>query len=551
MTSVPKLKSSYDAIVVGGGHNGMVGAHYLAKAGLSVLLVERREVLGGLLVTEEVEPGFRTNGVSNSSHNLESSIIKDMALEDHGLRFAALEPASFMMFPGGRKFVAGITRAKSFENIVALSSEADANGYFGALDEMAALASKLDVSFYDAPPRFSDIAARVQSDEDVALFNTLMFGSAADFIEPRMSSLEIQSLLSIVSISGNYLGPRTPGSAYMLFHRPLFRGSSASKSGENFQTLGAAKTGPVGGMGAIAAAMRSSIEATGIDVLTGCGVSEILVGEGRVTGVVTDEGDEFSAPIVLSAMNPQTTLTSLVAERHLPPPLLERIRSKDMEGSTFKLMLALDGEPRFACADSDEENHALQVAGFRLGGTIESMDRAYRESRTGQWSAEPVVWGLVPSAIDPTLAPTGKHVMSLTVFYAPLHLDSGSWAEEKHTFARHIIRYLDAHYIPGLEKLVLSYKAHSPQDLVDEFGLAGAHTSHGDISLAHMFDARPAVGVSHYSTPVAGLYLGSVGVWPGNYVSGLPGRNAANRVIRDRYAREPAVDESADASGAN
>ncbi|MCO6502984.1 MAG: NAD(P)/FAD-dependent oxidoreductase [Acidimicrobiales bacterium] len=524
------VNAEYDAIIVGAGHNGLVASFYLARAGLKVLVVEQRDVVGGLLVTEEIVPGYRTNGVANSCHNLEPRVMQDMELERFGVKFAYPEPSSVMAFEDGRRFIASSDRSAIAAELKTLDP-GDVDGYFETLDVMSDLAKKLDVSFFQAPPRLSDLLQRLSHDRDRALLNRLLFGSAKDFLAERIRSEEVQSLLGMVAVSGNFLGPGTPGSAYMLFHRPLYRGSSAVRSGETFHNLGTSKMAPVGGMAEIARAMAASAEAQGVEYLLSTPVSKILVDRERVTGVVTETGREIRASIVLSAANPKLTLTQLIDPDALDSSLSERVRAIKMDGTAFKLMIAVDGTPRFTCARDDAENTRLLQCGFRIGTTMRGMDAGYMEAYAGRWSTDPIVWGLIPSAIDPTLAPDGGHVFSLTVFHAPLTLADSTWEVEKDRFARHIIDRLDGTYFRGLKDMIVGYRAKSPEDLQSEFGLLGAHVSHGDITAAQMFDARPAHGLSGYATPIRGLYLGSVGTWPGNYVSGVPGRNAAHAIL--------------------
>jgi phytoene dehydrogenase-like protein len=337
----------------------------------------------------------------------------------------------------------------------------------------------------------------------------------------------------MVAISGNFLGPSTPGSAYMLFHRPLYRGSSATKAGERFHTLGTSKIAPIGGMAEIARAMAASARAAGAVIETSTPVATITTTGNRVTGVVTAEGREYHASAVLSAANPKLTLTKMLSEEQLGDELAQRAEAVKMTGTSFKLLMAVDSTPQFVCATDRDDNERLLKCGFRTGTTISGMDAGYHRALAGGWSRDPIIWGLIPSSIDPTLAPPGGHVLSLTVFHAPLELADSSWDVERDRFARHIIDDLDGVYFRGLKSMLVGYRAKSPEDLESEFGLMGAHVSHGDIAAGQMFDARPTFGLSHYATPIAGLYLGSVGTWPGNYVSGVPGRNSAHKVIAD------------------
>lgn len=405
-------------------------------------------------------------------------------------------------------------------------------GYFDTLDVMSNLARKLDVSFYEAPPSIAELYSRLESASDKNLLTRLLFGSAADFLAERIKSEEVRSLLGMVAISGNYLGPGTPGSAYMLFHRPLYRGSSAVRSGERHHTLGTSKIAPIGGMSEIAAAMNAAAKAAGVEILTSARVVAIMTDDTGVSGVALEDGREFRSRIVLGSINPKLAFTQLFDREQLGEELAEQAEAIKMDGTAFKLMLAIEGTPRFAVAENATENEALLKCGFRMGTTMQGMDRGYHEALAGSWSTEPIIWGLAPSSIDPTLAPQGSHVMSLTVFHAPVQI-SGDWEVERDRFARHIIRHLDENYIPGLQSQLAGYSAKSPVDLESEFGLMGAHVSHGDISAGRMFDGRPMHGASHYRTPIDGFYLGSVGTWPGNYVSGVPGMNAANTIIAD------------------
>lgn len=529
---------SVDAIVVGAGHNGLVAAWYLANAGLEVVLLERRDEVGGLCVTDEIFPGFRGNLVANSCHNLEPSIIARMDLLSHGLRFAHPEPSSFMAFPDGRAFVGRRSRDDLAAEIAKFHRH-DAQGYFDALDGMSRLARLLDVSFFDAPPSLGELASRAQSPADKELFVKLMFGSATDYLDEHLLSPEVKATLGIVAVSGNFVGPSTPGSAYMLLHRPLYRESSAVREGNRFHTLGTGPAAPIGGMGAIAVAMKNAVLAAGVEVRTGAEVASIRCDGGRVTGVALTSGEEISARQVLSALNPKRTLADLVPTGNMPDEARSLVDGIPMRGSSFKVLLALDAAPRFAAASDDAENELFLRCGFRTGGGISDMDDAYYDAMRGRWSQHPVIWGLVPSAVDPTLTPPGKHMMSLSVFHAPYELADASWDDERANFGKHIVSVLADHYIPNLEQILLDYRCLSPVDLEEEFALTGGHVSHGDVVAARMFDTRPVAGCSAYTTPVDGLYLGNVGSWPANYVSGLPGRNAAARILRDLGHPQP------------
>jgi phytoene dehydrogenase-like protein len=539
--------NKYDAIVVGAGHNGLVTASYLARAGLRVLVLERRDVVGGLCVTEEVFPGFRTNPASNSCHNLEPRVVADMELEKHGLRFAYPTPNSFMAFPDGRLFV-GWHDKNRFAEQIETYQKGDAAAYAETIDELNELAETLDVSFFEAPPTLAELTRKLETPHQQDVFRKVMFGSATELLSERIKSPEIRATLGIVAVSANFTGPGIPGSAYMLFHRPLYRGSRAVRTGPKFQTLGAGNRTPIGGMGEITQAMARSIVASGAAIRTNAGVSSIQCKGGRAYGVVLETGEVLDASIVISGLNPKSTLLHLVGESELPSEMRSQVQHSPMQGSVFKVNLALDALPQFRGATSAAENEMLSLCGFRTGPSLAAMDECYFEARRGRWSSEPMIWGLMPSTTDPSMAPAGKHVMSLSVFHAPYELAEGSWDVEKERCGKHIIDVL-ADYIPNLKDIILDYKFSSPKDLEAKFGLTEGNPAHGDMTPSKMFSMRPFPGCSAYRTPIAGLYLCSVGNWPANYVSGIPGHNAAKAVLSD-LANTTALSRASDlASG--
>jgi phytoene dehydrogenase-like protein len=530
-----ELAQRYDAIVVGAGHNGLTAAFYLANADLKVAVLERREFVGGLCSTEEVFPGFRINVAANSSHNLDPKVVDDMGLESHGLRFVTPNPSSFMAFPGGRLFVGWQERNRAADQIEAFG-KGDAAGYDAILEEMDRLAEVLNVSFYDPPPTLHEMTGRLGTAELEHTFQKVIFGSATDLLAERIKSPEVQATLGIVAVSGNFISPSTPGSALMLFLRPLYRGSTASQQGTRFNVLGTGPRAPVGGMGAITDAMARSVQSLGATIATGVAVAQVTCRQGRTTGVVLADGRTIEAPIVVSNLNPKQTLLNLIPPGELPPAFEERAQAIRMSGSVFKVLLALDGLPRFRGSKSPAEDHMLAQCGFRMSPSIRSMDLAYQQATRGESSEEPLIWGLIPSSIDPTMAPPGKHVMSLTTFHAPYELAGRSWEVERERFGQRVLRTL-GEYIPNLDSLILSHKFLSPVDLETEFGLTGGSQTHGDITPGQMFSMRPISGASEYRTPIVGLYMCSVGNWPASYVSGLPGHNAAHQVLRDLRSR--------------
>jgi phytoene dehydrogenase-like protein len=527
---------AFDAILIGGGHNGLTAAGYLARGGLRVLILERSAEVGGMCQTAEVLPGFRGNMAANSPHNLDPQISADMELERHGLEWIDIgDPSSFALLPDSQKLVAYRDPAKHRAEFERFSAR-DADGYAATMAEMVELGRKLNVSFFGPPPRFADIAQRVAPGREEEFFGRVMLGSATEVASERIESEHVRSSLGMLAVAGNFTGPSTPGSAYALMQRPLYRGASVS-SGRP-KTILTAEFGsrtPRGGMGEITQAMKRSVLAAGVSIRTESLVSEIRCTSDGVEGVVLDDGEELRAPVVVSNVNPKTTLLDLVPGDALEAGFRASLNLVPMRGCMAKIYLGLDGEPRFAAAKDAEENRMLLRCGFRAGPTLAAMDRAYHLAMAGDWSGEPIVYGLVQSSFDPGLVPEGKHLLNLSVSYAPFHLARGTWRTERDAWIKHVVRWLTQH-IPNLEDLIVEYGALTTQDLHDDFGLLEGNALHGDVTAARMFTWRPVAGHSDYTTPIPGLYLCGNGTWPAHYVSGLPGRNAGLKILSDLRA---------------
>ncbi len=523
----------HDAILVGGGHNGLVAAGYLARAGLDVLVLERRDVVGGPCGVVEYFPGY-TAAITNSPGSLEPRVVADMRLEEFGLAFSHPDPTMVAPFPDGRAFVTWRDKARVEAELAKFSAH-DARAYGALFDFFGRFAERLGVSLFEPPPSFRELTARLETPEDEAAFAAIMFGSVQDLLDEYLEADEIKAVVATLSTNSSQAGPSTPGSAYLLLQRPLSLASMPAEAGgyDPRQQVMRGSTGlPVGGMGAITQAMRRSIEASGATVRTGAEVVQIMVRDGAVRGVVLGDGEEIEAGIVLSNANPKLTYLDLVDARDLEPDFRERVARIPMAGSAFKVGLALDGLPRFAAARTDEEARLYAGCQFRIAPSMEYLERAYDDCKHGRPSRGPVIWGLTPSVMDPGLAPPGKHVMSLNVFHAPYHLAEGDWATEREVFGEHCIDTL-AQYIPNLRDIVTDKRFWSPRDLEREFGLLEANITHGDMVPGRLFSQRPLAGWADYRTPIAGLYLCGVGTWPGGFVSGIPGHNASHQVLRD------------------
>lgn len=528
----------WDVIVVGAGHSGLVASGYLARAGLHVLLLDRRPVVGGLCVTEELFPGFRGNTVANSAHNLDPRVVVELELERHGLEFAYPDPSAFMAFQDGRAFVSHNDAGKRQAELEKFS-RGDAEQYAGLINYISELARVLDVSFFEPPPTLAELASRLKTPEQEEAFAKLMFGSIADLVDEWLESEELKTTLVMTAINTNFAGPHTPGSPLTLLQRPLYHWSTeaAAEDGKfqsRFHHLGASRWVPLGGMGAITQALQRSATASGVEVRTEAEVERVLVSGGRATGVVLASGQELAATAVLMNVNPKHALLNLVSPSDLDPSFRRRVEGINMRGQAFKAHLALAALPRFVAAGDEAENEAFAKCGFRLAPNVAGMDRAFAEAQLGRWTSEhPMIWGAIPSALDPSLTPEGQHLMSLSVFYAPYDLAPGlDWEIERERLGRRVVEVV-GQYVSNLDSILIGTHFLSPRDLERRFGLAGAQASHGDLMPLQYFGLRPLAGWSDYRTPVGGLYLCGVGTWPGNFVSGISGINASNAITSD------------------
>lgn len=521
----------YDVVIVGGGHNGLVASHYLSAAGLRTLVVERRERVGGMASLIEFMPGYR-GSITNSPGSLEPKVVMDMQLAEHGLRFFRPDPTVVVPLAGDRVFVGWRDPERVRQQLRDISPH-DAVEYYDILAWFERFAERMNVSLFEPPPTIADLAARFSSPADQDDFARVFFGSIRDIVEERLETDEVRTIVSQISLFAGNIGPSVPGSPIGMLLRPLSLHSTRIDADHDprRQPLRGSTGLPIGSMAAVGAAMEKSTRARGTEILTETGVAGLTARNGRVTGVVLDDGREIEARLVLSNLNPKTTLLDLLEAGSIDDDVRERLSRKRMKGAAFKLVAALDGVPRFAAAPPDQVE-AYATCQFRIAPTMDYLEAAYDDYKWGRPSAGPKLMGLVPSMIDPTLAPPGKHVLSVNVWYAPYELRDGDWSIERDVFARRCIDRL-ADYIPNLKDLVLDYRAYSPVDLEREFGLVEGHQLHGDMTLANMFGLRPLAGMSEYRTPVEGLYLCGSGTWPGGFVSGIPGHNAAAQVLAD------------------
>lgn len=526
------MTQRFDAIVVGGGHNGLVAAHYLIEGGLKVAVLERREVVGGPASVNEFFPGYR-GAFTNSPGSLEPMIVRDMRLGDFGLRWVKPDPSVVQPFPDGRAFVAWRDKAKVAEHIAEFSKH-DATAYYAFFDWLSEFARTLHVSLFQPPPSLAELTSHLRTPADEEAFAKVMLGSVRDLLDEWLESEEVKAVVGILAVMHNWVGPSTPGTPYMLLQRPLSLASLSVSASDDprLQPLRGSTGLPLGGMGSITAAMRRSIEARGAVVRTNAAVATIRISGGTATGVVLESGEEIEAPLVLSNVDPKTTLLKLLPAGSLDAEVERRLRNLKMNGNAFKVVLALDGLPRFAAAKSEEDAVRYAACQFRIAPSLDWMEEGWDDAKNGRWPRKPMMWGLTPSVSDPTMAPAGKHLMSVNVFSAPYRLKGADWSSERERFGKHCIEVL-SDFVPNLKSIINDVRYYSPVDLERELGLPESHITHGDMTPAHMFSLRPIPGWSDYRTPVKGLYLCGVGTWPGGNVSGIPGHNAGRKVLAD------------------
>ncbi|MBA4132240.1 MAG: FAD-dependent oxidoreductase [Hyphomicrobium sp.] len=526
-------RGSYDVAIIGGGHNGLTAAAYLARAGLKPVVLEKNAVAGGAALTEEFHPGFRNSVASYTVSLLDPGVISDLDLHNHGLRIIERPAANFMPIDGERGFFWPYGMAAKQAEIAKLSAR-DAErypAYDAALERAASVLRDLTRT---TPPnagggwiellKGAGIGRRVLglSLEDQRLLTDLFTKSAADFLDPWFENDHVKALFAFDGIVGSYASPWTPGTAYVLLHHCF--GEVNGKMG----VWGHA----VGGMGAITQAMARSAEAAGVVIRLDAPVRRVVVEKGRAAGVELQSGEIVRARAVAANVGPKLLFRDLIDAGDVDPVLRQRFTTIKTGSATFRMNVALSELPRFTARPEPGPHHG---AGIVIAPTMAYMERAYLDAKRDGWAREPVVEMLIPSVLDETLAPPGQHVASLFVQHVAPKLPGGrTWEnpQEKERFADIVIETVTRH-APNFRRSVLGMQALSPLDLEMRFGLVDGDIFHGQLSLDQLFSTRPVLGYANYRMPVAGLYLCGSGAHPGGGVTGLPGRNAAREMVRD------------------
>jgi phytoene dehydrogenase-like protein len=525
--------NKYDAVVVGAGHNGMICAAYLAKAGRKVLVVERRHQGGGATTTEEIYPGFKYSCCSYVVSLLRPWIIRDLELPKHGYEILPLEE-TFTPFDDGRYLLRDSDPERT-KRAIAKFSKRDSEVYKQFGQKMAELGRLVKPMIDGLAPdpvsrnpfelmRLAKFAKHVRGQGEEWLIGNvkMMTMSAVDFLSEWFESEQLIAPMSVSGIIGTFLGVRSPGTAYVLLHHYM------GEIDGSYRAWGL----PKGGTGAIAEAIASSARALGVEIRLNAGVAQLKMTEGRTTGVVLENGDEIDARTVISGVDPHRTFLRLVGEKHLDEDFAKQIKRFKMRGSSGKVNLALDALPEFACLPGFGPHMRGDIT---IAPSIEFLERAYDDAKYGAFSKRPFMDIVIPSLTDPTVAPPGKHVMSIFVQYAPYNLKEGAadWPNQREAFGDAVIDTL-ATYMPNIKDRILHRQVLTPWDLEQVYGLTEGNIFHGELSLEQLAFLRPVAGWSRYKTPIQDLWMCASGTHPGGGIMGAPGALCAKTMLDAR-----------------
>jgi phytoene dehydrogenase-like protein len=527
------MPARYDAIIVGGGHNGLVTACYLARAKWKVLVLERRYVVGGACVTEEVFPGFKVSTAAYVNSLFRPEIIRDLRLRDYGFDLVERDPSSFSPFLDGRYLMLGPDRQMNLSEISKFSRK-DAENYPKYEQMLERVASVVEPTLMQRPPNIArpgpaDLLVMAKLGRAMQKLGPAMgeavevlTGPARPILDRWFESEELKATLATDAIIGAFASPSMPGTAYVLFHHVM--GETNGKRGVWSYVKG--------GMGGLTQALANAAKDLGVDIRTEAEVARILVKDGAATGVALANGDEFEAPRVASNVDCRLTFQKMLDPKTLPADFMAAIERINYDSASMKINVALSALPNFTACPGTEP-------GPQHRGTVhlcpdqDYIERSYDDAKYGRGSAEPIVECTIPSSVDPSVAPPGRHLMSMFVQYAPYHLKEGDWDGFKDTFADRCFDVVER-YAPGFKDSVIARQVLSPVDIERIFGLTGGNIFQGSMALHQLFMFRPVPGFAGYRTPVKGLYLCGAAAHPGGGVMGAAGWNAAREMLKRR-----------------
>jgi phytoene dehydrogenase-like protein len=531
------MSASYDVIVIGAGHNGLVTAAYLARAGRKVLVLERRDVVGGACVTEEVWPGFKVSTAAYVNSLLRPEIIRNLELARHGFEMLPRDPSSFTPFPDGRSLLLGPDRALTHREVSKFSPrDAQALPKYEAMLER--LADFIEPTLLMTPPdpwslRPRDLATMAQlgvrflrlGRKGGAAALEILTGAARPILDRWFESEQLKVTLATDAIIGAFASPSTPGTAYVLFHHVM---------GECNGVRGV--WGYVrGGMGGISNAIAAAARERGAEVRLGTEVTKIFLEGGRARGVVLGDGTVLRADRVASGVDAHVTFLKLLEPSALPADFVDAVRHLDYSSGSLKINVALSELPDFTAMPGTAPGPQHRGT-IHISPTMDYIERAFDDAKYGRPSENPIIECTIPSAVDPTVAPPGKHLMSMFVQYFPYALRDGNVAEAKERFADRVFDIV-TEYAPNFRRAVIDRQVLAPTDLEARFGLTGGNIMQGAMTLSSLFSMRPVPGYADYRTPVPGLYMCGAATHPGGGVMGAAGYNAAREILRDGRRR--------------
>jgi phytoene dehydrogenase-like protein len=518
-----------DAVIIGGGHNGLVTAFYLAKAGFKPLVLERNAQVGGAAVTDEFHPRFRCSTLAHSAGPIRLDIVRDMQLEKHGLRLITPEICVTALSPDGRALSLYRDTQKSSEQIVAFSQK-DAAKYPEFERSLTKISKVMADALATMPPDIdhpsnADLWSMLKTGRAIRklgkkdMFRLLRWGpmAVADLAAEYFETELLRAVIAARGVFGTFLGPWSAGSTLVFLIRAA---ADPHPAGSGFFAAG--------GIGAITNAMAAAAEAAGAEIRTGAEVIEIRVQNGAATGVLLATGEEIPARAVVSNADPKRTLLKLTDPTHLSPDFVQRLQNYRANGTVAKINLALAGLPQFTALRNGDVS-ALKGR-IQIGHEIDYLERAFDESKYGNFSRQPYLELTIPSLTDPTLAPEGKQVMSIYMQYAPYKL-KGDWEQQRRALGQTVVQTL-AQYAPNLPELILTHQIITPLDLEEKYGLTGGQIFHGELALDQFFTMRPLLDWARYRTPIENLYLCGSGTHPGAGLTGGSGANAAKEIVR-------------------
>lgn len=534
------MSQSYDAIIIGGGHNGLVTAGLLAKAGRSVLVLERRPILGGAATTEDIFPGFKVNVGAHDAGMFRPEVIEALQLNRYGLEFVESPIAAFAPQPDGRALTLWRDPGRS-QMEIARFSEADAEKFPAFIQAINYVTGKLDGLMLRTPPNLGDaelegllpwfqtgLGIEHLTRRFLSEFLRVPFLSTAELLDEWFESDALKGLLATSGVTGSMQGPKSPGTAFIMLYHYLSGAASGFRASRFIR----------GGIGQVAAALVAAAQAQGVQIETGQEVSQIITENGRASGVALADGTKISGKVIVSNADPRRTFFDLVGATKLEVRFMRQIKNIRYRGCTAKLNLALSGLPHFTAVTppfplAHDGDQGWELSGhIIISPSLDYLERAYDDAKYGRFSEQPYLDVVIPSLLDPSLAPAGQHTMSVVMQYAPYRLRQSNWAEQRKRLADKIVDTL-AQYAPDLKDFILQRQMITPLDWEEQYGLTEGSIYHGQIELDQMLFMRPVAGYAQYRTPIKQLYLCGAGTHPGGGLTGAPGYNAAREILKD------------------